>query len=634
MLIIKNINISSFGKLNDLVINLTPNNNIIYGENEAGKSTLYAFIKAMFYGFCKPGVKRVIQDQIEFNKYKPWYNDRYGGSIVIEHSGIEYLIFHDFNNNYFEIRNLINNTLLDLETNDPRLIGDYFFGMNSTVYEQLVSIRLVDQSKFEDNNYLKEYLLKASYNHSSEIDLSNVENKIINENDIIGTDRISNKKIGVINREIESINKEISDLYRQTSELKRLKQERIEIKNRYKKEEVKFKYLEELLELKQNKLLYIKNKFKRTSMEEYEYLLEIENYLIEAIQNKKDLLTNASNLSSNSKYKAVSLWIILFILSLTVLYFYNTGLAWITNLLVTTILGLVLFMLRYTILNKTKNDSSLDLQEEIDAINDEIERLVVEKNKILSSQNISSIHEYLSLINEESRIYENAAPVTKDLNYTPIINPETIDDDSLIDAIKVKEKLKKSLIEIEYKIRNLEISQLIIRRNIEKLKSLKSDKKDLLNTVNINNTILEGINYAITMVSQKLNHDISRSASNILSKLTSSRYTRLSIDDDLKPLIYDQKLNNYVNVDSLSSGTIQIVYLSLCFAINQVKDNDNKLPIILDESTNFMDSERRIELICYILALSKSRQIIYFTNNQTDLDRISELTTDGNTIIL
>ena len=47
---ITKLDIKGFGKLKDTTINLINGLNIIYGNNEAGKSTVQTFVKAMFYG--------------------------------------------------------------------------------------------------------------------------------------------------------------------------------------------------------------------------------------------------------------------------------------------------------------------------------------------------------------------------------------------------------------------------------------------------------------------------------------------------------------------------------------------------------------------------------------------------------
>ena len=50
---IENLKINGFGKLENKEINLKDNINIIYGENESGKSTLLNFISNSFYGISK-----------------------------------------------------------------------------------------------------------------------------------------------------------------------------------------------------------------------------------------------------------------------------------------------------------------------------------------------------------------------------------------------------------------------------------------------------------------------------------------------------------------------------------------------------------------------------------------------------
>ena len=47
----KNLSVGSFGKISDKEISFSDKLNIIYGKNEAGKSTLSAYMKYMLYGF-------------------------------------------------------------------------------------------------------------------------------------------------------------------------------------------------------------------------------------------------------------------------------------------------------------------------------------------------------------------------------------------------------------------------------------------------------------------------------------------------------------------------------------------------------------------------------------------------------
>lgn len=72
----KEIHIYGFGKLSDLQLFFTKEMQVIYGENEAGKSTLMAFIHGILFGFPT-------KQQSEL-RYEPRKTSKYGGSITIE----------------------------------------------------------------------------------------------------------------------------------------------------------------------------------------------------------------------------------------------------------------------------------------------------------------------------------------------------------------------------------------------------------------------------------------------------------------------------------------------------------------------------------------------------------------------
>ena len=47
---IERAKVDNFGKLNQREFRFGPGINVIYGENEGGKSTLQGFFRGMFYG--------------------------------------------------------------------------------------------------------------------------------------------------------------------------------------------------------------------------------------------------------------------------------------------------------------------------------------------------------------------------------------------------------------------------------------------------------------------------------------------------------------------------------------------------------------------------------------------------------
>ena len=72
---IRELHLMNFGKFTDTHIYFPGQLHVIFGENEYGKSTIYAFIKAMLFGLER-GKGRAAKNDI-FSRYEPWENPNY-----------------------------------------------------------------------------------------------------------------------------------------------------------------------------------------------------------------------------------------------------------------------------------------------------------------------------------------------------------------------------------------------------------------------------------------------------------------------------------------------------------------------------------------------------------------------------
>ena len=92
---IKRIKINGFGKLEKKEIQFDKRINVIYGNNEAGKSTLLKFMSSCLYGISKNKNGEIISD---YEKYKPWHNYDYSGKIEYQMDDSHiYEVYRDFN---------------------------------------------------------------------------------------------------------------------------------------------------------------------------------------------------------------------------------------------------------------------------------------------------------------------------------------------------------------------------------------------------------------------------------------------------------------------------------------------------------------------------------------------------------
>ncbi len=104
--------IENFGKLHDYAVDFEKDTHIICEENGWGKSTLAAFIRAMFYGL--EGERKRSIEENERKRYTPWQGGVFGGQLTFEVNGKEYTVTRTFNEqDEFELRdaktNLISN---------------------------------------------------------------------------------------------------------------------------------------------------------------------------------------------------------------------------------------------------------------------------------------------------------------------------------------------------------------------------------------------------------------------------------------------------------------------------------------------------------------------------------------------
>ena len=95
-LVIRELKLYHFGKFHQKSLSLRPGINIIYGGNEAGKSTIHRFIKAMLFGVTRLRGKGAAND--DYSRCQPWDDVRgYEGLMIFEHGGKRYRIYRNFN---------------------------------------------------------------------------------------------------------------------------------------------------------------------------------------------------------------------------------------------------------------------------------------------------------------------------------------------------------------------------------------------------------------------------------------------------------------------------------------------------------------------------------------------------------
>lgn len=134
---INRVYIKSFGKLKDKEYILDDGLNVIFGNNESGKSTFLAFIRFMFYG-----AKKQRGRSLSFrDKYFPWNGENMEGELVYIHDGAEYSLsrFISASGRKAEVK-LINKSTGEEVALFTDEVGTEIFGISETTFVKTMFI--------------------------------------------------------------------------------------------------------------------------------------------------------------------------------------------------------------------------------------------------------------------------------------------------------------------------------------------------------------------------------------------------------------------------------------------------------------------------------------------------------------
>ncbi len=138
--------ISGYGRFTDREFCFGEGLNLIYGPNEAGKSTILKFILAMLYGHKKPGLRRASYLE-EQETMLPWQGEAFGGTLEYVVGDIAYRVERDLRKEREEVRifelaggrELTREFPVDIRREN--LFAEAHLGLNRTLFEQTTCVR-------------------------------------------------------------------------------------------------------------------------------------------------------------------------------------------------------------------------------------------------------------------------------------------------------------------------------------------------------------------------------------------------------------------------------------------------------------------------------------------------------------
>ncbi len=635
---INKLKINSYGKLKEKEINLEDGINLIYGQNEAGKSTLIKFIINSFYGISKNKNGKEISD---FEKYKPWSGEEFSGKLEYELDNKEkYEIYRDFRKKNPKI---FNENMEDIskEFNIDKNKGNEFFYEQTKIDEDLfLSTLAINQSEVKLENQAQNFLIQKIANLAQTGDDSISFKRVIDrinrrQLDEIGTERSREKPINIVTRKLQELNAEKENL----EKFKNFKYEYEDQENDLKDEilnlENQNKYLREIKLLNENeKIEKEKIKIKENIEEENIKKINLINKKINEFKiNNKNILDKYLNnnfekksknkIIKNNKNKLIKKLNIIFILLIliNILQFIlvkNNYFKYIFLLTVPTFLIFYIFLINKE-KEKIKNNEKIEKNKfneiNLQLINLENEKKLIENNQKNNNEELNKIKSNFILKNnlEKEKIknkYLNKIEKNKINEFLNLNNLENINYEIEI--------IQKEINDKKLRLHTLDLDKKNIEPNLDNLSKIEeelvdnNEKKLTLQKLNMSmNLAKEVLNDSYEKMKSSVTPKFTENLSNNISSITEGKYNKVMFNEN-DGLIIELENGDYVPVNRFSIGTMDQLYLSLRLSmIDEL--SDESVPIFLDEAFAFYDDERLKNILDYLNSKFSNRQIIIFT---------------------
>lgn len=629
-MIITRLNVNYFGKFSGKEIDLKPGINLIYGENEAGKSTLHSFIKGMLFGIERLRGRGAATKEDAYTRYLPWdYPGAYGGQMDIVLGDKTYRLQRSFHTSdkSFTIIDLITGRELKLKEGH---ISELIPGLTESTFRNTISIeQLRAETDTELAYHVRNYITNLSIAKSREVNVEKAVGLLKEQKKALESMPYTNQ--------LKSLSEEISDgearedkIDSLTASLKKLKsKERIlreQIENHKspnnQREEELIAQLPAILEKYRSYQELTKQYSQLTSQLEVlnNRLTQYQKYIQD--HDKKQEVNMMGAKSKRLLYIALSI-----VVGLLSFFAFKSLIVSAGILLVAIFVGVVLLTLSNKKNLTTDKEEYLKVALSLEHGKEQFQELSIRGKKLEDS--CDELHDTIMLYIREFISEDELTPQAVERLQETISNKKN-------EAVVMQSELNTRLQECSFQIGkiSLELSQL--EENEAELIKNKEQYEYILQKEKENKLEVDAINLAMVTIEElsATIHDsfgiqLNQAVSKIIDRVTNHKYQDIKIDEKLNIKLGCN--DKYIILDRLSAGTIDQVYFALRLAVSDLLLGKEPMPLILDDSFALYDDSR---VRAVLTRIAKWDQVILFSCQKREKQILKELSLPFNLIEL
>ncbi len=605
------LQIKGFGKFHDRSLTFTDGINVVYGKNEAGKSTIHTFIRCMLFGLRPQRGKAARKDL--YSQYEPWENSgTYEGALRLEHAGHIYRIERTFRKDKKDLH-IIDETLgQEIEATDA-FMNELSGGLSETAYTNTISIgQLKSATDGGMVSELKNYIANMNTSGNMALNITKAsaflkaQKKEMESRLVPEAARTYTSLLG----EIKAIEKDIAapEYENRLPAYRKLKLDtRAELEKKQAEKE------DMIQKAARGRQILEENQFKD--------LPSIENYK----QQTEDIFRDYQNVKVASEKRslnamAVGSFILAAILAVGAIGagIMSGRIAAAYQVILSSVItaaviagGLaVLCCIIGTVLLRQTQRLRKELQLSSQALLETFHRHIGDSD--LSKQALETFQARMGEFKRLMKATEQAeAAVARLSDEIALLNARQND---FSDAI---EKQQKQQWELEKKLELLSG----YKNQLESLKHTLAENADISQELAAIDLAQETLDSLSMSIRDSFGLYLNKTASDLVTGITGGAYSSISIDENLN--VFMNTRTKLVPIEQVSSGTMDQIYLALRLAAAKLIQGDKEdMPLIFDDSFVLYDSDRLKSALKW-LADSYSGQLIIFTCHQREAQMLT-----------
>lgn len=593
-MIIKELVLTNFGKFHNKTITLNKGFNIVYGENEAGKTTIHTFIRGMLFGIEKKRGRASEGDT--YSNYEPWENpSEFSGMMRIEKGGVNYRLERVFNKDNKSFKIINEDDGIELT---KAQIDELFTGLDENSYYNTISVSQLGSATDKELEYiLKNYAANLAETKSMDIDIQKAYDQLNDK-----------KKILIAQADVkaeDSIRREIRNLYEdlevseaeQKEILSQIEENRLEEKELIRKidetRELDSKRYEEMARVSERKenlyqdAMEIRDDLDKiqdnyTRIKEHQANL-VSNLSGKGVLDQDDMNILSAKAINDARFPLVGIFFMMACIGMGVGILIgdrprisDVG-TWIIpgTLFVLAALFLAVSIVIFVFRKKRKKKKL----EEIKDLRQEYEKLeAANTEEQYAKRQMENKKEELARVESVIKTEEEKELQSED--YTDVL------DELQKELGVVRERISKSQWIIEQK-READFDK---ENRIEDLQ----EKIGLIEEAKVEIDAIEAATKGIQDIAEEIRLSFGKKlndkASYYIEKITDGKYNKLSIDEKLKISINGK--HSLIPSFRLSKGTMEQIYMALRLAAADIIFGQDKKPMLLDDAFVMYDNKR------------------------------------------